>query len=247
MTTLTDTSAPIQPIAGTVDISSLVKAGTAALEDGDLRTALEHFEEVVAAYPDRPEGHNNLGALYSSLGEFAKAEECFDRVLDLLPKNPNILYNRGVVRSRLEKFDSARIDFEAVLTITPEDADTYNNLGVADFMQGRLKQARKNFKKALRLRPEYPNAVLNLCDVAIALKETPTAVRLCEEYLDRFQSIDVRRKQLDLLSGNCRQALEKASHAAESLLMADEQNADVRQELGRLIQAKSVLEKPTAT
>ena len=67
------------------DLAELVQRGSAALGDGDLRTALETFEQVIGAFPDRPEGHNNLGALYTSLGDFAKAEVCFDRVLEILP------------------------------------------------------------------------------------------------------------------------------------------------------------------
>ena len=56
-------------------LAQLVQKGSAALTEGDIRSALESFEKVIEAFPDRPEGHNNLGALYTSLNECEKAEE----------------------------------------------------------------------------------------------------------------------------------------------------------------------------
>jgi Flp pilus assembly protein TadD len=220
-------------------LSELVEAGTTALDDGDLRLALDNFEEVVAAFPDRAEGHNNLGALYSSIGDFEKAEECFDRVITILPDNPNILYNRGVVRSRLEKFDLAREDFNAVLAITPHDADTMNNLGVASFMQGRMDDARSIFSRTMALKPGYVNALLNQVDVECTTDNHAMAISLCEDFLAQHNSPEVRRKHLELLSSGCRKALTEASTAAERILNSDAQNDEVREELGRIIQAKS--------
>jgi len=227
-------------------LSELVQAGTNALNEGDLRLALDKFEAVVSAFPDRPEGHNNLGALYSSIGDFAKAEECFDRVLTILPDNPNIHYNRGVVRSRLEKFDGARADFAIVLQSHPDDADTLNNLGVANYMQGHLDAAREKFAKALASRPDYANALLNQVDLECATGNHARGVQLCEEFLTAHSDLDVRRKHLDLLSSGCREALQKASRVAESILVVERENNQVRAELGRITRAQAIWAEPGA-
>lgn len=235
METTSPESPAQQDLAG--DLAELVQAGTTALNDGDLRQALDKFQAVVMAFPDRPEGHNNLGALYSSIGDFAQAEACFDRVLEILPDNHNVLYNRGVVRSRLEKFDAARADFNAVLELSPTDADTVNNLGVACFMQGRMDEARDFFQRALILRPDYTNALLNQVDVERATGHFHRAVAMCETFLASHNSLEVRRKMLELLSSGCRETLAKASETAESILAVDDQNDAVREELGRITQA----------
>ncbi len=234
--------------AGTVpaQLSDLVQAGTTALSDGDLRLALDKFEEVVMAFPDRPEGHNNLGALYSSIGDFEKAEDCFDQVLKILPDNPNILYNRGVVRSRLEKFDAARLDFNAVLEINPDDSDTLNNLGVAAFMQGHMDEARGLFDRAMLLRPDYENALLNRVDLECTTGNTPTALKMCEDFLATNTGLDVRRKHFELLSSGCRNSLEKAATAAESILIVENENIEVREELSRITQARAAWTTMTA-
>lgn len=237
-TTATATPTVTVPSA---DLGELVQRGSAALQEGNLRAALEIFEEVICAFPDRPEGHNNLGALYSALGEFARAEAAFDRVLEILPSNANVLYNRGVVRSRQEKFDSARIDFEAALEIAGQDADIFNNLGVLEFTQGRLKTARKYLRKARRLAPDHKNVMLNLCDVEVAQERAHIAIAMCEEYLARQDDADVRRRLLTLLSEACTQALERASRQAERLVQRDSGDQQARVELGKLIQARTAL------
>ncbi len=242
MTTVTQPikTTPQQP-ADAQDMATLVKIGTQALENGDLMAALDTFEKVVTAYPDRPEGHNNLGAMYSSLGELDKAESCFDHVLAVLPNNPDVHYNRGVMRSRQEKFDTAREDFLVVLKTNPKDADTLNNLGVMDFMQGHLVSARKYLKKSLKAKPGYTNALLNLIDVEQSSGNSAKAVALCEQHLEKNNDIEIRRKLLELLSSGCRDALDKASRVAETLIGGGDEKNTTRMELGRLIQARTAL------
>jgi Tfp pilus assembly protein PilF len=241
MTTANDTRHSSADSSAAADIAALVEAGTSALQEGDLGGALAKFETVVDHFPDRPEGHNNLGALYTSLGEFAKAEACFDKVLAIVPDNPNVMFNRGVVRTRLEKFDAARTDFKAVLAANPDDADTHNNLGVTSFMQGHFKHARRCFRKALKLRPDYTNALLNLVDVAMAEGDSNEAVTLCDTFAGRHDDAAVRRRLLDLLEMRCAESLARASRTAEALLVADGGDEDLRKRLGSLLKAQTAL------
>ncbi len=240
----TTVTSPSKPAGTSANLADLVQAGTTALNDGDLRSALDKFEEVVAAFPDRPEGHNNLGALYSSIGDFDKAETCFDQVLEILPDNANIHYNRGVVRSRQENFDGARADFTIVLESHPNDADTLNNIGVANYMQGHLELAREFFARALAAKPDYVNALLNNVDLECTAGNPTRGVEMCEAFLAKHSSIEVRRKHLDLLSTGCRETLQKASRVAESILVVERQNNSVRAELGRITRAQAIWAEP---
>lgn len=224
-------------------LSELVQMGTSMLESGDLGAALQAYEQVVSAFPDRPEGHNNLGALYTSTGDFERAEECFSRVLEILPDNPGIFYNRGMARSSQEKFDSARADFMKALEFDTSDVDCLNNLGVMDFMQGKFKDARIQFRHALEIKPDYPRALLNLCDVEMADGNGSRAVDLCEEYLATRNSPEVRRALFEILSNGCREALDKARRTAESLLATGSGDQEISQKLERIQKAKAVLEE----
>lgn len=225
-------------------LAELVAAGTAALEDGDLRRALGAYQAVIDAFPDRPEGHNNLGALWASLGEWTRAEASFDRVVALLPANPHVLYNRGVMRSRLGRHAEAGADFAAALALAPGDAELHNNLGVSLFLRGDPGGARRHLDAALGLRPDYANAVLNLCDVDEACGDLAGAVRRCNAFLAERQDAGVRRRLLELHAAAGSAHLDAACGTAEALLAAQPDDTPVRQHLGRLLNARQALQTP---
>ena len=81
MNTQTAVVTPDQQSAPSAEIMHRVQEGKRALEQGDLDKALEHFEAVVTQHPDRPEGYNNLGALYTSLALFQSASRPMPRGL----------------------------------------------------------------------------------------------------------------------------------------------------------------------
>lgn len=228
----------------TQEILALVQEGKDALDRGDLTNALRSFESVVARFPERPEGYNNLGALYTSLGQFEKAETCFNQVLNLLPGNCNVHYNRGIVRIRLQRYCDAIADFDQVLTGCPEDADCWNNLGVATFLKGDYSTARGQFQRALELVPNYPNALLNLCDTEIADGKHEAARTVCEGFLSQHADADVRRKLLDLMDEEIQQLLGLACKTAEDLLRQEANDTGTRVRLGCLLKARETLAPP---
>jgi tetratricopeptide (TPR) repeat protein len=229
------------PDAATQAILVHVQEGKAALAHGDLDGALRQFELVVERFPQRPEGHNNLGSLYAALGRYDRAEQCFSSVLELLPGNVNVSYNRGVVRIRLQDFDGALADLGAVLSVFPEDADCWNNLGVASFLKGDYAEARGHFRHALELVPNYPNALLNLCDTETAAGRPEGAIAACEDYLLHYGDTEVRRKLLELLADSCRNLLSRACAMAEQVLRESPEDTQTRVQLGQLIQAQENL------
>jgi tetratricopeptide (TPR) repeat protein len=233
-----------EPQAEAERLASLVAAGAEALEQGDLRRALASYQDVIDAFPDRPEGHNNLGALWGSLGEWSRAEACFGRVVALLPDNPHVLYNRGVMRSHLGRHADAGADFAAALGLSPHDPDLHNNLGVSHFLRGNPDGARRHLETALRLRPDYANALMNLCDVDEACGEPGRAVVRCQDFLAGHQDTTVRRRLLELHASAGGAHLDAACAAAEALLVTQPDDAPLRQHLGRLLGARAALQEP---
>jgi tetratricopeptide (TPR) repeat protein len=216
-----DCNAHDQADQGTEAILDLVREGKEALARGNLDGALANFAAVVRRFPDRAEGHNNLGALYTSLGRFAEAETCFARVLDLLPDNGNVHYNRGIVRIRLGKHEQAAADFQATLATAPEDADCWNNLGVAAHLQGDHAAAAAHFRRALELAPAYTSAVLNLCDTELTRGRLETAVTACDEFLAIGQDAEVRERLAELLLHQVEAKLVRAEALLEATPPAD--------------------------
>lgn len=222
-------------------IVALVQAGKQALADGDLDGALARFEEVIQRFPDSREGHNNLGALYATLGRHDRAEACFSRVLELSPGVSNVHYNRGISRIRLRRFADAAADFQAVLKAQPTDADSWNNLGVAHFLAGDHAVAAADFRQALALTPNYPSAVLNLADAEAARGRTDAAIAACERFLDGRSDPEVGRRLVTLLSDEAGRLLGRAATAAQTLLAAHGEDQPTRESLARADAARGAL------
>jgi len=235
------TGSPVDP--RTQQILALVQEGKDLLAQGDLNGALNRFEAVVDQFPERPEGHNNLGSLYTSLGQFAKAERCFTQVLQLLPGNTNVFYNRGVVLIRLQRYADAINDFEMVLKSAPEDADCWNNLGVATFLKGDYTSARLHFQRALDLVPNYPNAILNLCDTEVADGNRSRAIDACEAYLTNYTDPDINQKMLEMMFEESQDLLARACKAAQAISQSESLDASLRERIQQLQTAREALQQ----
>ncbi|HOX26224.1 MAG TPA: tetratricopeptide repeat protein [Candidatus Krumholzibacteria bacterium] len=224
--------------AGFVD---LVAEGRQALARGDLDQARACFETATRQFPAEPVGHNNLGAFYMGLGEYAAAERSFAESATLLPDNPNIRFNLALARFRREAFAAAAADFAAVAAVAPTDAEVRNNLGAASFLAGDLDVARRNFEAALELQPNYPSAVLNLCDLEYATGNAAGAIGLCEAYLEHQHDLGVLRRLLEMLDDQARRAVDLAIPRAEALAAASGSDLATRRQLGRLLEARQAL------
>ena len=73
--------------------------------------------------------------------------------------------------------------YERSLESNPNDARLHNSLGKMYRQDGDAKKAIKEFIKALRISPGYPDAVVNLGDVLMRIKEVDKAKRLYAAYL----------------------------------------------------------------
>jgi Flp pilus assembly protein TadD len=234
--------APIPTPEAVADaFSQLVTAGCEALNAGELEQARSSFEAAVARFPAEPVGHNNLGAFYMGLGDFAAAADCFARVTELIPGHANSQFNLAMARFQQGDFGDAATLFEGVVALTPEDPEALNNLGAARFMAGELSEARRHFTAALTLQPNYPNAVLNLCDVELMEGNTDAARELCEAYLEHNHDLGVLRRLLELLDEQARSAVEEAIPHAEAIIAASDEDRATRRHLGRLLEARQAL------
>jgi len=224
------------------DMAARVNQGTAALEAGDLEQALIEFQAVISAFPDRPEGHNNLGALYASIGRHEQAEESFDRVLAILPGNGNVLFNRGLMRAHQRNFNGAILDFEAALAENPHDAELLNNLGVATYLAGSTDRARTYLEQALLEEPRHINALINLCDVLEAMGDSDEAIRRCQDHLVHGNHLPVRRRLMGLYLNRAAMDLIQAQEQGRALQVMEPDDDDVRTELDRIDRALPALQ-----
>ncbi len=181
------------------ELATMVEAGQQALAAGDLEAACKAFTSVTDAFPDEAVGHNNLGAFWMGLGEYARAEEAFARASELMPENGNCQFNLALARFRQEEFSAAAEAFAAAAALSPDDAETLNNLGACRFHAGQTDLARHDLEAALQRQPNYPAAVLNLSDLELSVGRIDKAVGICQAYLDHHDDGAVSRQLLTLI------------------------------------------------
>jgi len=82
-----------------------MEAGYAAMEDGDLDTALLNFEEALAADSTILDAHYRMAQIYTEQGEYEEAAASYNKALELAPYSLKYRYELALV---YEEFDRAK-------------------------------------------------------------------------------------------------------------------------------------------
>jgi len=111
---------------------------------------------------DNDVAHNNLGFLFSRLGELDEAISHFERALNIRSRNAQVHYNLGAALihnnlanalARKQLPDEAIAHFQQAVTLRPDYADAYYNFGSVLFQHGRTSEAITQWQKALAIQP----------------------------------------------------------------------------------------------
>ncbi len=118
---------------------------------GELKTALETIDRVVAADGRVPHGHVLRGRILLEHGRTEEALGAFDRAVELDPEDSKTHYLRGVALERLGRPDDACEAFEGAVDLDPTSHESV--LAAAEILveQGREDEARA----LLESREEY--------------------------------------------------------------------------------------------
>jgi len=131
------------------------KAGTRAIERGELREGIELLEQVAEQEPDNVSAAVNLGAAYFTLGDQQAAAEQLERARQHAPDNPKVLLNLAAARSALDDLDGAIDLLLRILQIDPQYRDCHYNLGIAYWRKGRIPEAMAELEMELALHPDH--------------------------------------------------------------------------------------------
>ena len=117
------------PGQGGADAESVLREGTRAQEQGDLRTAIADFRRAIELKPDLVQAHANLGAALAAAGQLDAAIEEDRQALSTVPENEAIRMNLAMAYYRAGDWNHARIEFETLHRAHPADANTTILLG----------------------------------------------------------------------------------------------------------------------
>lgn len=109
-------------------VEDLMRAGQAALEDGDLKGALIAFDDAVRKAPSYAEAWNARATANYALGNYERSLADIRRVLTLEPRHFGALSGRGLCQMALGHPKKAIAAFERSLEVHPQQPEVHNNL-----------------------------------------------------------------------------------------------------------------------
>ncbi|MDI6769103.1 MAG: tetratricopeptide repeat protein [Anaerolineales bacterium] len=122
---------------------------------GDFHLVEHKARRMIAAVPERPEGHFALGIACLEQDRYPEALESFQAAHARDPRYKPTIYNIGHTCLKLERPAEALVWLERALRRNPKNLAALHQLGVACERLGRRDEAIAWWQRALKLDPNY--------------------------------------------------------------------------------------------
>jgi len=187
---------------------------------GQLPSAAQLYQRILAADKDNADALHLLGVLRHQQGDNKQAVELIGRAVVLQPNLPAFHANLAEAYRGLGQLDRAIGCGRTALRLAPDYPDAHNNLGLALHGLGRCQEAVEHFRRALQLKPGYAAAHNNLGLTLRELKEYDAALdhfRRAVELLPSFAPARTNLGQMLLDTGHAEEALPHCQEAVRLL------------------------------
>ena len=131
-----------------------VKTGNSALQDGDLKGALEAYQAALAIKPNASQIQFQIAKLYFQQEEYEKARDGFAATVTLDPKNMDARNSLGYIYEQLNNYEAAAQVYENTLKVERHNLYALNHLGLAYKQLGRLDDAERVLREAVEIDPK---------------------------------------------------------------------------------------------
>jgi protein O-GlcNAc transferase len=149
--------------AGALHLSGLI-----ANERGEPREAIALIERAIELSPAVVTYRIQLGQIFHTLGDLARAAESFREAARVAPGSALALSNLAAALGSLGQLDEALAALRAAVAIDGSHAEVHYNLAVLLTQMGQSDAAAESYRGALARWPDFPAAVVNygnlLCD-----------------------------------------------------------------------------------
>jgi protein O-GlcNAc transferase len=157
--------------------------GVIAYQVQQYDAAVHLFEQAIAAKPDNPAYHVNLGSVRQDQGSLKQAIGHYRHALVLQPDYPEAHNNLGNALLAQGENQAAIESYLNALRYRSDYAQAHNNLGSALQAQDQLDRAISHYRQALALDPQFLNARINLGNVLQQSGELDAAIESYRQVL----------------------------------------------------------------
>lgn len=120
---------------------------------GNLESAVSHYEAALRIEPAHAQAHNNLGKTLVHKGELEQALAHFSAAVRLDAGDADIRSNLATALKRGGQIDNAITQYSEALRLNPRFVDVHFNLAMLYARQGRTHQALAHAKRGAQLAP----------------------------------------------------------------------------------------------
>ena len=170
--------------------------------NGDYRTVVLMWQDVIARRPDNARAYENLGTVLMVEGRTDEAVEAYRGAVRLRPDAASVRCNLGVALTQQGRLDEATEIFRQALKGDPNCADAHNGLGSIFSRRGMLDQAVGQYREALRIAPRLADGHYNL---GLALAKQGKLVEAAQAFRDTIalapQDADAHYNLAQVLAG----------------------------------------------
>ena len=215
--------------------------GVTMHRQGQSELAIRTLSEVVRLRPERSDFHNNLGAVYQSLGRFADSARCFQEAVRLDPQCAEAFDNLGNALRSLGRFAEAVTALERAVRLAPAAPGMHRNLAFAYHQQGRWADALRAYESALALAPGTAQVHCNVAAVHRELGQRAEALAHLRTALGLDSRLANAHYALGLVCGDAGDP-EAEAHLREAVRLAPG-SAEMQNDLGNALQDRGLLDE----
>jgi Flp pilus assembly protein TadD/peroxiredoxin len=155
--------------------------GVAFFQRGYLEQAEESFKHAIAAKPNDPEAHYNLGTLYLRKSAFQDAHHYLEQAVKLRPNYPEAWNNLGMLAAQQGQAGEAIRNFRQSLLLRPSYVVALLNLGNIYRRQRAFSDAAAVLNHGLEVEPENPEVNYSLGMLYAQQQQFEPAVNFLEQ------------------------------------------------------------------
>ncbi|QPJ65153.1 MAG: tetratricopeptide repeat protein [Candidatus Nitrohelix vancouverensis] len=158
------------------DSQQIMQSAMEVLQSGDVKSAIELFEQALAMTPADFDALHILGVLEHRQGHCERAESLIRQALEVNPQFPEAHYNLGRVLDDLNRGDEAIASYRIALSLNSNMDAAWFNLGLAHERRQNLNEAAEAYRNAIRVNAEDADYHFNLGNIYFVQKDPVLAI-----------------------------------------------------------------------
>ncbi|MFZ2959244.1 MAG: tetratricopeptide repeat protein [Candidatus Ozemobacteraceae bacterium] len=198
--------------------------GVAYHESARYLDAVREYEAVIKAEPEHLNALNNLGLVFSVLGEKDRAVDLFNRVLKVDANNVKARINLGNVYLNTKDLVEAEKIYRTAITLDAKDISPRLNLGVVYFERGEFDKARDEWETLLASDPKNLKVLSVMASAYLEKKQYDEAIRIFKQLVDLMPDNGSIANTLGFLLADQNRELDHAQKLIEKAIELDPAN-----------------------